>query len=71
MSRDRTAALRQARRRERQRKGSLVVKIEVQPAARQVLSEARWIGEWDEDDPKAVGEALQRLVDGLEVGGRR
>lgn len=64
-----SAAERQRRYRRRKRGDVMRVTIDVPPAARAVFSEARWYGEWDEDDPTAVAEALQRMVDGLKVGG--
>lgn len=62
-----SSAERQRRLRARRRSGAMRITIDVSPAARAVLSDARWIGEWDEDDRAAVTAALQRLVDGIKV----
>lgn len=62
-----TPAERQRERRRRKRDGAMLVTVEVRPAARAVLSDARWLGEWDEDNPEAVREVLQKLVDGMKV----
>jgi hypothetical protein len=62
-----TSAERQRRYRRRKRRDVMRITVDVPPAARAVFSEARWFGEWSEDDQSAVTEALQRLVDGLKV----
>jgi len=55
--------------RRRRREGVILVKVEVRPRARGVFSEARWLRDWDEDDPEAVRAAVQRLVDEMRVDG--
>lgn len=64
-----SAAERQRDRRRRQRDGAMVITIEVKPQSRSVFSEARWLREWDEDDPVAVAAAVQRLVDEMRLDG--
>lgn len=61
-SRDRTRRWRQ-----RDRVGTLRFLINVPMEARAVLVEARWLQQWDEDDPDAVRDAVQRLLDNLRV----
>jgi hypothetical protein len=59
-------AERQRRRRQRQRAGDMVVReIIVSRQSREVLNEARWLRDWDDDDPDALRRAVQALVDGL------
>lgn len=61
-----SAADRQRRRRDRKRAGEIAVTVVVSRRARDVLADARWIAEWDEEDRDAVREAVQRLLDGLQ-----
>lgn len=63
--RDETAAERQRRYRENRRRGAMSVTLVVGRPTRDVLVEARWVREWDEDDREAVQRALQMLVDNL------
>lgn len=51
--------------RERKRRGDIVVRVVVSRQARDVLTDARWIGQWDEDDKNAVQQAVQILIDNL------
>lgn len=68
---DPKAAERQRRKRERERDGTIVVSVEVPRRSRDVLVEARWLPEWNEDDKAAVAEAVQILVNGLQPASRR
>lgn len=63
-----TASERQRRRRARKRDGEIVVRLTVKRQTRDVLTEARWLGDWDEDDPDALRRALQMLIDNLHTG---
>lgn len=65
----RSAAERQRERRRRQRQGAIMVTIEVKPRSREVLAEAQWVKQWDEDSPAAVTAAVQHLVDNLSIDG--
>ena len=65
-----TASERQKRRRARKRDGEIVVRLTVSRRTREVLTDARWLREWDDDDPDALRKALQMLVDNLHVEAR-
>lgn len=60
-----SSAERKRRERERKKRGEIAVRLFVSRQTRDVLTEARWIGEWDEDNREAVENALQMLVDGI------
>lgn len=66
-ARRKAAADRQRRRRARKQAGEIVVEVLVSRRARDVLVDARWLGTWDEDEPEAIREAVQRLIDGLQT----
>lgn len=57
------AAERQRRWRERAREGRLVVQIEVSPEVVDALVDAGRLGQWDERDRTAVGDAIAKLTD--------
>jgi hypothetical protein len=45
---------------------AMVVTVAISRQARDALVDAHWLGEWDEDNRKAVSDAVQRLVDGIQ-----
>jgi hypothetical protein len=57
------AAERDRRRKERRREALLVVQVELPEAAIDELVARGRIGEWDERDRAAIGEAIARLVE--------
>jgi hypothetical protein len=59
------SAERQRLYRKRKREEKMVVKITVSREVREVLCEARWLGQWDEDDKKEVQALLQMMVDNM------
>ena len=63
-ARERKRRERERKRRERER-DEFGVWIVVSRKSRDVLVDARWLGEWDEDDREAVREAVQKLIDGI------
>lgn len=60
---------RRKRRRDRERKlrDEIEVRIVVSRQVRDVLTDAKWLAEWSEDDPRSVQEAVQNYVDGAHV----
>jgi hypothetical protein len=56
--------------RQRKKDGAVPIRVLVSPEARDVLVDARWLPEWSETDKDAVQEAVQRLIDGIQVGKR-
>lgn len=59
-----TAAIRQHRRRERVKRGAMVIPVEVTFDDADALIEAGWLGAWDDRNPVAIAAAL-RLAAGL------
>ena len=64
-----SAAERQRERRRRQRQGVMLITVEVPARAREVLLDAQWLQQWDEDDPASVRAAVQRLIHEMRVDG--
>lgn len=62
-----SAAQRKRDERRRKREGIILVEVEVKPHSRDVFAEARWLREWDENDPQAVQAAVQRLINEMRV----
>jgi hypothetical protein len=58
---------RDARRRERKRLGRFIVPVETDYATADALVEAGFLPQWDAEDRKAIGRAIERLLDALLV----
>ena len=60
-----SSAERSKRGRQRRKKGEMCVMLVISRDVRDILCEARWLREWDEDDRKEVQAVLQVMVDNL------